>query len=76
MTIEINMNKHRVKKKFKRMLGHLAGTGRDTGHRDVADEQQFADNWCYSFGHRFVPDWPVCLTCGIEKNYTRSLKAE
>jgi len=53
MTIEINMNKTRVKKKYKKYLGHLAGTGRDTGHREMEiSEQQMADNWCAVFGHR------------------------
>jgi hypothetical protein len=53
MTIEINMNKTRVKKKYKKYLGHLAGTGKDTGHREMTiSEEEFAKNWERTFGKK------------------------
>lgn len=53
MSVEINMNKTRVKKKFKRYLTHNAGTGRDTGHRDMnVSEEEFAANWERTFGRK------------------------
>ena len=72
MTIEINMNKTRVKKKYKKYLGHLAGTGKDTGHREMEiSEDQLAANWCQTFGHRFIDG--RCTSCKLEENYTRRL---
>ena len=55
MSIEINMNKTRVKKKYKRYWKHgaRAGTGQDTAHREMEiSEEKMADNWCHTFGHR------------------------
>jgi hypothetical protein len=72
MGVEINMNKTKVKKKFKRYLSHNAGTGRDTGHREMnISEEQMAVNWCQTFGHKFVDG--RCQSCKLEENYTRRL---
>jgi hypothetical protein len=53
MSIEINMNKTRVKKRFKRYGQHRAGTGYDTAHRDLdVSEEEFARNWERTFGRK------------------------
>ena len=67
MSVEINMNKHRVKKKFKRYLSHNAGTGKDTGHRDMTvSEDDLRLNWCRTF--HTPEDWSFelsrCTKCG------------
>lgn len=67
-----------MSKRFKRYFSHTAGTGQDTGHREVVvSESKFADNWCQTFGHKWNPEPPhQCLTCLLEHNYTRSLRRE
>jgi hypothetical protein len=70
MTIEINMNKHRVKKKYKRYWQHgaRAGTGLDTAHRpqDVS-EDEMRIRWCITW-HYNTDHWSLmqerCKTCG------------
>lgn len=67
---EILMNKHRVKKRFKRYLSHNAGTGLDTGHRDMAvSEDEMRIRWCITWHYRKYDrhwsfDRDACNTCG------------
>lgn len=65
---EINMNKHRVKKKYKRYHNNaaLAGTGRDTAHREMAiSEDEMRIRWCITWHHDHW-DWALqmCKKCG------------
>ena len=54
-------------RKYKRYLSHNAGTGKDTMPRDLAvSEQEFARNWCATFGHKRVDIVrQTCLDCGF-----------
>jgi hypothetical protein len=52
--------------RIKRYLSHNAGTGKDTGHREMTvSENRMARNWCATFGHKHW-DWALdmCLDCG------------
>ena len=66
------MNKHRVKKKYKRYWQHAAraGTGLDTAHRpqDVS-EDEMRIRWCLTWHYpEYAKHWSLmkdmCNTCG------------
>lgn len=59
------------RKRFKRYMSHNAGTGLDTGHREMdISDVDMAKNWCQTFGHKRLvtpedryTEWR-CLDCG------------
>lgn len=56
------------RKRFKRYFtGHDNGKpGKGSWRRDTeVAEEQFANNWCQTFGHRWFE--AVCKTCGITR---------